>query len=728
MSPRRLPALALAIAAFLIATPAAAVSGPDASEARVEALIRRMTLDEKVGQLTMISAGDTFDPEMVRSGRAGAVMNFGMPDETAAMRRLAGESRLKIPLLVTLDVVHGYRTLLPIPLAEAATFDPELAFEGAKWSAREAALAGIDFTFGPMADLSRDVRWGRIVEGAGEDPLTVSAFTAARVRGYAAGGLGTSTKHFVGYGAPVGGRDYDAVSIGPSELRDVYLPPFRAAIAAGTDSIMTAFMTIDGLPIAADPQLLQDVLRGELGFKGFVLSDYNVAGELLNHGITDDPAEAVRIAFLSGVDMEMVGGLYARHLANEVKAGRVPLAAVDDAVRRVLRAKFRLGLFDAPEPEPIETGMVEPLPEVRRIARRMAAESMVLLQNRDAVLPLGAATRRIAVIGPLAMSPRDLNGPHEARAVMEDTVTLFDGIRRRAATGGASVSYTIGCEDLYCNAISGLPLALEAARQADVIVAVMGEPRDLTGEGGSRAHLTLPGRQYEFLDALAATGKPVVLVLVGGRPLEIGGLLDKAPAILMVWYPGTEGGSALADVLFGDVSPSGKLPHTWPRSVGQAPIYYDRLPTGRPTEDWNRFTLKYVDAPITPQFPFGFGLSYTDFAYSGLKVLNPRLKQSDDLRVEVTLANTGRRAGKEVVQLYVRDPVASRSRPLRQLKAFRKVELAPGESRKLMFRIAARELGFYLPDGSYVVEPGRFQLWAGGSSAADLETGFEIID
>jgi beta-glucosidase len=717
--------LAAFAAALLLALAAPAARGEERDD-QVEALLARMTLEEKIGQLTLLSAGGDFDPELVRQGRVGAVMNFGMPEEIAAINELASQSRLKIPLLVGLDVVHGYRTLFPIPLAEAATFDPDLGHAAAEWSGREAALAGVDWTFGPMADLSRDVRWGRIVEGAGEDVHLLSAFTAARVRGYHAGGLGTTVKHFVGYGAAVGGRDYDAAYIPPAEMRDIYLPPFKAAIDAGTESVMIAYTDLDGLPVAADPDLLKGVLRGELGFEGVVLSDYNVAGELINHGVAADAAEAVRKAFLSGVDMEMQGGLFNKHLADEVRAGRVPLDEVDASVRRVLQMKFDLGLFDQPR-QVFTTGEVPPLPEARLVARRIATESMVLLHHRDNVLPIAPATRRIALIGPLAESRRDLNGPHEARAVEADTITYVEGLEVRAAQAGAELTYVRGCADLYC-AEPQMEEVLGAADAADLVVAVLGEPRDLTGEGASRAYLRLPGRQYEMLLQLAASGKPVILVLLGGRPLEVGGLLDKIPAILMTWYPGTEAGPALAAILFGDEAPSGKLPHSWPRTVGQAPIHYDRLATGRPTQDWNRFTLKYIDEDIRPQFPFGWGLSTTEFAYSGLTVVTPEIRLDEAVKLRVTIENVGSRAGKEVVQVYVRDPVASRSRPVRQLKAFRKVALAPGESRVVEFAIPARNLGFHQPNGDYVVEPGGVQVWAGGSAAAELGAAFTLID
>jgi len=714
--------LAVALALFALQLPAHAEPDP-----RVEALVAAMTLEEKIGQLTLLSAGSPDWRDHIRAGRVGAVMNFGMPEEIASVQRLAAQSRLKIPPIIGLDIVHGYRTLFPIPLAEAATFDPELAFLSAEWSAREAVLAGVDWTFGPMADVSRDVRWGRIVEGAGEDAFMASVFTGERVRGYHAGGLATTTKHFVGYGAAVGGRDYDAAYIPPAEMRDTYLPPFKAAIEAGTESIMIAYTDLDGLPVAADPELLKGVLREELGFDGLVLSDYNVAGELLNHGVAGDPAEAVRKAFLSGVEMEMQGLLYGEHLDDEVAAGRVPIEAVDEAVRRVLTMKSRLGLLDRPPPETVPSGAIDPLPEARRIARRVATESMVLLHIRDATLPISPETRRIALIGPLADSRRDINGPHEARAVEADTVTFVDGLRNRAASAGMELTYVPGCQDLYCSE----PLMTEvkaAAAAADLVIAVLGEPRDLTGEGASRAYLRLPGRQYEMLLELAAVGKPVVLVLMGGRPLEVGGLLDKIPAILMAWYPGTEGGPALASLLFGDESPSGKLPHTWPRTVGQAPIHYDRLATGRPTQDWNRFTLKYIDESITPQYPFGYGLSYAEFSYSDLQVLTPEVSRLGDVKVRVTVTNGSARPAKEVVQLYVRDPVASRSRPVRQLKAFRKLQFQPGERRVVELTVPAHALGFHLPDGSYVVEPGAFQVWVGGSSAAELEGSFAVVD
>mgnify|MGYP001258151860 FL=1 len=702
-------------------------AAPDAVDRRVQALLDRMTLEEKIGQLTLVLNGQPFPPDLLRQGRIGAMMNFGDAEEIAAAHALARQSRLGIPLLVGLDVVHGYRTLFPVPLAEAAAFDPDLSRLASEWAAREAAAAGIHWTFGPMADLARDVRWGRIVEGAGEDPYLASVITAARVEGFRAGGLATAAKHFAGYGFSEGGRDYDAVPIGPAEFRDVVLPPFRAAIRAGTESIMSAFTALDGVPATADPWLLTRLLRRELGFDGFVVSDFAGVQELLAHGVAADGAEAARKAILAGVDMEMIGGLYGAHLPDEVAAGRVPLSVIDEAAGRVLRAKVRLGLFERPDPDAETAERAALTPEARLAARQVARESLVLLRNRDAVLPIPPTARRIAVIGPLAKSARDQLGPHEAKGRIEEAATILDGITRRARSAGAVVAYAPGC-DLHCAGADGFPAAIDAARASDMVIAVLGEPRDLTGEGASRAHLRLPGRQYELLDALVATGRKVALVLIAGRPLELREAAETVPAILMAWYPGTEGGPAIADVLFGDAGPGGRLPHSWPRTVGQVPLHYDARPSGRPTRTDNRFTLNYIDEDIRPLFPFGWGLDYTGFAYSDLEIVTPRVRASEAVEIRVTVTNTGARAGKEVAQLYVRDPVASRSRPLRQLKAFRKIVLAPGEARTVAFRVPARELGFHLPDGSYLVEPGRFQVWAGGSALADLGGSFEVTE
>jgi beta-glucosidase len=716
------------VCAFALALPAAALALDRGEvERRADALIARMTLEEKIGQLTLSSNGPLYRPEEVRRGRVGALINFNNAQDVAAAQKLASESRLGVPVLFGLDVLHGFRTTFPLPLAETATFDPALARTAAEWAAREAAYIGVQWTYAPMADISRDPRWGRIVEGAGEDPFLARLFAAARVEGFRKGGLATGVKHFAGYGAASGGRDYDATDIPPAELRDVFLPPYRAAIEAGSETVMSAFNALNGLPATANPGLLTGILREEWGFTGFVVSDWAAIHELIAHGIAKDGAEAARKAFLAGVDMDMIGGLYDAHLADEVRAGRIAEAAIDEAVQRVLRVKLRLGLFERPSVDPSRVDAVFPTPQSRAAARAVAREAVVLLQNRGDVLPLPPSTRRIAVVGALAASAKDQLGPHAARGHAEDTVTILDGLRARAERAGASVAYAQGC-DLRCTSADGFPAALAAAREADTVIAVLGEPEAMSGEAASRAHLDLPGRQSELLDALAATGKPVILVLVAGRPLAIGRELQKVSSALMAWYLGNEGAPALAEILFGDASPSGKLPLTWPRAVGQIPIHYNRLPTGRPTNPENRFTLGYMDESIEPLFPFGFGLSYASFRFSDLVVATPRASASETVEVRVTVTNAGARAGQEVVQLYIRDVVASRSRPVRELKAFEKIALAPGESRAVTLRVPARELGFHLEDGTYVVEPGRFDLWVGADSRADRAGSFELLD
>ena len=569
-----------------------------------------------------------------------------------------------------------------------------------------------------MADLSRDSRWGRIVEGFGEDPHLGSVLTAARVEGFNDGGLATGVKHFAGYGAAEGGRDYDSTAIPRPLLRDLYLPPFRAAVEAGTQSVMAGFNALNGVPNTANRWLLTDVLRGEWGFQGFVTSDWGGIGELMVHGVAADPAEAARKALLAGIDMDMMSQLYMRYLPDEVRAGRVPVAAVDEAVRRVLRVKLKLGLFERPAVDPSHVDAAFPTPASRRAAREVARETLVLLKNRDDVLPIAAATRTVAVVGPLADAKRDPFGPHGARGHASDTVSILDGIGERAAAAGMAVSAAPGC-DLFCTKAEGIAAAVAAAQGADLIVAVMGEPQEFSGEAASRAESDLIGRQPELLDALLGTGKPVVLVLVAGRPVALGRFAERAAAVLMAWYPGTEAGHAVADVLFGDESPSGKLPLTWPRSAGQLPMAYNSLPSGRPTLPNNRYTLGYRDSEIAPQFPFGFGLSYTRFALTDARLPKPSLEPGDPLLAEATLTNAGGRAGQEVVQLYIRDPVASRSRPLRELKAFEKVALVPGESKRIALAVPMEALGFHAEDGRLTVEAGEIEVFLGTSSLAE---------
>lgn len=703
-----------------------AVSPPEI-ERKVEDLLARMTIEEKIGQLNLRSLGPLFPWEQLWEGKIGGLINFNDASDIRRAQEMARQSRLGIPPLFGLDVLHGFRTVFPVPLGEAASFDPALARRVATAQAREAAAMGLQWTYGPMADVTRDPRWGRVVEGAGEDPFLGRVFAGARVEGFRAGGLATSVKHFAAYGAVTAGRDYGEISVPVNELRDIFLPPYRAAIEAGSETVMSAFTAINGVPSSADPWLLTGVLRKEWGFDGFVVSDWAGIHELIAHGVARDEAEAARKALLAGVDMDMESRIYETHLADEVNAGRVPIEAVDEAVRRVLRVKFRLGLFERPLADQAAGDAAQVRPESRALAREAARESFVLLRNQGELLPLSDRFRRIALVGPLASDRRDLLGPHAARGQENESVTVLDGMRARAEKAGVSVAYAQGCER-YCEDRSGFAAAFETARAADAVVAVFGEPQDNSGEAASRVSLDFWGLQRELIDALVATGKPVVLVLMGGRPIELKGLADTVPSILMTWFPGTEGGSAVAEALFGDANPGGKLPLSWPRSAGHLPLAYNLLPSGRPTKGENRFTLRYLDADIRPLYPFGHGLSYTRFAIGDVTVATPRLAVGDTLEVRATVTNVGDREGQEVVQLYTRQPVASRSRPLRELRAFEKVRLRPGERRVVTLQVPVKELGFHLDDGTYVVEASLHQVFLGNSSVAPVGGEFTVTD
>ncbi len=711
------------LAALLLLAPAAFAQAPPSEDERVERILGGLSLAERIGQLDLVANSPSFSRDRIAAGAAGGVLAFTNGRDIADVQALARRAPSGIPLLVGLDVLHGLRTQYPLPLGEAASFDPDLAREVARAAAREAAAIGINWTFAPMADLARDPRWGRMVEGFGEDPHLGAAFTAARVRGFREGGLAVTLKHFAGYGAAIGGRDYDSASIGPGELVDAYLPPFAAGIGAGAESVMSAFHALDRVPATASRFLLTDTLRGRLGFSGFVVSDWLAIDQLRDHGVAATGAEAARLALAAGVDMDMASGLYAKHLPDEIAAGRVPEAAVAEAARRIVRTKLRMGLFEAPTSPPVLDAPPPPSPNDRALARRAAAESMVLLRNEGA-LPL-APGRRIALVGGIAADAKELVGPHAALVRYEDGVSILEGLRRRAESAGASLSFSPGC-DVGCGSDAGFAAAVATAEAADVVVAVMGEPLELTGEAASRAYLTLPGRQAELLDRLVGAGKPVVLVLVASRPVELGRVVDRLAGLLMAWFPGTEGGNAVADLLFGDVSPSARLPVTWPRTIGQVPLFYDRLPTGRPPDPRNRFTLRYVDEEFTPLFPFGFGLGYGRVAYGPVRIDDPVVPRGGSAVVRATVSNVGPRPVSEVVQLYVRQPVARISRPLRQLKSFRKVVLAPGETASVALALPADALAYTDGTGARVLEPGRYEIFVGGASDAPLAGTIEL--
>ncbi len=712
--------------------PAQVVSAHRASdlEARLNALLQKMTLAEKVGQLNQFNIDKRDLESAIAAGKVGSVLNALGAEETNRLQRIAMEkSRLHIPILFGYDVIHGYRTIFPIPLGIASTWDPAMAELAAATAAKEASAAGIRWTFAPMVDISRDPRWGRIAEGAGEDPYLGSVLSAAYVRGFQghdlsdANRIAACAKHYVAYGAAEGGRDYNSVDMSERQLREVYLPPFKAAVDAGVATLMSSFNTLNGVPATANDFTLREVLKGEWRFRGFVVSDYNSIGELIPHGVAVDPKEAARLALSAGVDMDMTSDAYLNQVADLVRSGALPQSVVDDAVRRVLRVKFQLGLFDRPYSDPEAERTAFLTQENLAAARTVAQKSIVLLKNDGNVLPLAKPVPAIAVIGPLADDKPDMLGSWSGQGKPEDVVTVLQGIRDKLGSS-ARVSYRQGVA-VEGSSTDGIADAVSAAAEAAVAILVLGEKSDMSGEAASRADLGLPGEQERLLEAVVATRTPVVLVLMSGRPLAIAWAAEHVPAILQAWFPGTQGGNAVADILFGDVNPSGKLPITFPRAVGQVPLYYAHLSTGRPAAK-DRYKTGYLDIPNSPLFPFGFGLSFTSFSYSSLRLNADQLGSSGSLKASVEVKNVGDRAGEEVVQLYVRDNVATVARPVKELKAFQRVTLAPGESRRIEFTVARDQLAFWNADKKLVVEPGVFNIFIGPNATQALEVSFEL--
>ena len=742
-------------------------------ERKINALLARMTLEEKLGQLQQLDGhadGRIREEhiEMVRKGLLGSTLNVRGARLTNELQRVAVEqSRLKIPLIFGFDVIHGYRTLFPVPLGEAASWDAKAAERSAAIAAAESRASGVHWTFAPMLDVARDARWGRIVEGAGEDPYLGSVLGAARVRGFqgtdysAPDRVVACAKHFVAYGAAEAGRDYNTTDMSEWTLREVYLPPFKAAVDAGVGTIMSAFNDLNGVPTSGNPFTLTDILRGEWKFDGFVVSDYESVREMLNHRYAADEADAARLSLNAGVEMEMVSRLYNKHGAALLKSGQLSQATVDEAVRRILRIKFRLGLFERPyvdETREVTTILSAPH---RAAARDIAARSMVLLKNERGTLPLNKEVKNIAVIGPLADDPKAPLGSWAGDGRAENTITLLAGIKAkvsprtkvvyekgvaiegRGVTGNydapppeatnAGGTNVVSAANTEAARLATTPVApdafqdaVRAAREADVVVVAVGETAEMSGEAASRTTLDLPGRQQELLQAIHQTGKPYVIVLMNGRPLTINWAAENSHAILETWFAGTEAGHAIADVLFGDVNPGGKLPLTFPRTVGQAPLYYNHKSTGRPPTD-GKYTSKYLDTPVTPLYPFGYGLSYTQFQLSGLRLSAQSIRPDGRLTASVEVRNTGRRAGDEVVQLYITDVASSRTRPVKELKGFERVTLRPGETRRVEFAITPEHLAFYDSRMRFRVEPGLFKVMVGASSAEGLEATFEVV-
>lgn len=708
---------------------------------KVDSVLALMTPDEKIGQLNQFAGdGEQTGPvvlrpdllQSIRDGKVGSMLNINGAGYTRKIQKLAAEeSRLKIPLIFGYDVIHGYKTIFPIPLGESASWDPELAERAARVAATEAAASGQHWTFAPMVDIARDPRWGRIMEGSGEDPYLGSRLAEARVKGFQGKDLADVTtmlacaKHYAGYGNAQAGRDYFTTDISENSLREVYLPPFRAAARAGVETFMTAFNDLNGIPATGNKYLVHDILKTEWAFKGLVVSDWGSISEMIPHGIVADKYEAGDLAFNAGVDMDMEGSVYLTEMKNLLKDGKITEAQIDESVRRVLRLKFLLGLFDDPYRYCNTEREAKTLlkPEFLEEARDAARKSFVLLKNENQVLPLNPDVKSIALIGPSADAATDMIGTWSGRGEAKHVITLKKELETRM--GAEKVIYAKGA-DFSGDDKSGFAAAMASARRADVIIAAFGEAGMMSGESTSRADIGIPGVQEELILEMAKLGKPMVLVLFNGRPLILAKVNSMVPAILEAWIPGTMAGPALCDVLFGDYNPSGKLPVTFPWSLGQVPIFYNHKNSGRPGSREQVYTSRYLDAPNEPLFPFGYGLSYTQFAYNNLILSESIVSGDQPLDVRVDVKNTGQTAGTETVQLYIRDLVGSVTRPVKELKGFKKVMLKAGEVQTVSFTLDKEALSFYNRDGIWGTEPGKFKVFVGTNSQNTIDAGFEL--
>ena len=708
-----------------------------AEPVNLEALLSKMTLTEKLGQMQQytgfgFSTGPTAaaesakQKELIRAGKVGSILNsVGAKVTNELQREAVQHSRLKIPILFGFDVIHGHRTVFPSPLGESASFDPKGCEETAAVAAQESSAQGIRWTFAPMVDIARDARWGRIVEGAGEDTYLGSVLAAARVRGFQRGGkYAACAKHWVAYGAAEAGRDYNTVDVSERSLREVYFPPFKACVDAGVLTFMTSFNEVSGLPSTANHFILTDVLRKEWGFKGLVVSDYEAVDELRHHGLVANGREAAREALNAGLDMEMVSEHISQNGAALIAAHQVKVQQVDQAVRRILWVKQRLGLFDNPYTDEGPEQQVILDPAHRALARRSAARSMVLLKNDRHTLPLSPNLRSIAVVGPLGDDTEDIIGPWHGDGRKEEAISLLSGLKQRFPQ--AQIRFVAGCDINSDKALDTAALDPVVAA-ADLVVVAVGESETMSGEAKSRSQIGLPGHQTELVQRVHQSGKPYVVTLIHGRPLALGWLAEHCPTLLECWFPGSEGGNAIADVLVGEVNPGAKLPVSFPRNVGQCPIYYNHKNTGRPESLRDSYVSNYMDVPNSPQFVFGYGLSYTTFKIDQVKLSKNRLKPSESLTVSAQVENTGQRSGDEVVQLYLRDKVSSVTRPVRELRGFERVSLEPGQKRTVTFQLGPKELGFYDRQLHWVVEPGEFELFVGNSSLAEKAASFSVL-
>ena len=727
-------------------------TGGDAA-ARVHALLQDMTLGEKIGQMSQVDASHGYAPDYLsdslRDGRVGSVINVVDVGVVNELQRIAvEESRLGIPLLVGRDVIHGFKTVFPIPLGQSASWNPSLAEECARVAAREAARCGVNWTFAPMIDISRDARWGRIAESFGECVLLTSAMGVAMVRGFQGDNLGdvgsiaACAKHFAGYGAVESGRDYATTNIPDTKLRNVYFRPFNAAVDAGVCTLMTSFSDLNGVPATGNGYILKEVLRDEWGFEGFVVSDWDSIRQLQIHGLTEDDRDSAQVAAAAGVDMEMAGDAYSNHLLGLVEEGAVSEEQIDTAVERILRIKFELGLFEDPYTDPGQLPEIAS-PHALEVARKSALQSVVLLKNDNAVLPLAEQyLESVAVIGPLADAPYEQLG-----------TWIFDGDESLSVTPLQAIGELVGndVEVRFVRAMENsrsrvneeFDVAVEAAQASDAVLLFLGEESILSGEAHSRANIDLPGDQVELVRRIRETGKPVIAVILAGRPLTLSNIVDKVDALVYAWHPGVMGGPAIADLLFGREVPSGKLPATFPRLVGQIPIYYSQKHGGKPPTRDNVVHIDEIDtfAPqtslgmsafhldtcFTPLFPFGHGMSYTTFDYRSLRVSQPEIPLGGTVTISTELTNRGERGAEEVVQLYTRDLVGSITRPVKELKGFRRVRLGPGETQTVSFTLHTDDLAFFGRDGKRVVEPGLFHAWIDGTSDTEHRTEFRIV-
>jgi len=707
---------------------------------RVDSILSLMTLEEKIGQLTLYTSDmDQTGPfirkqyeDDIKKGKAGALFNAYGAEYTRHLQELAvNNTRLKIPLMFGYDVIHGHQTIFPVPLAQAASWDISAIEMSDRVAAAEAAAQGLNWVFAPMCDIARDPRWGRIVEGAGEDPYLGAAVARARIRGFQGKELSDVTtvaacvKHFAAYGAAQAGRDYNSVDMSARMFREVYLPPYKAAVDEGALTVMSSFNDLDGIPATANKSLLTGILRNEWGFDGFLVTDYASINELPVHGVAADTATAAKMALEAGTDMDMQAGAYSHYLTKLIEEKKTDEKYINEAVRRILKVKFKLGLFDDPYRYcSVEREKAEIMkPENLKAARRMAAKSFVLLKNQNSLLPLDKKIKTIALVGPLANAKTEMMGSWSAAGDFSKSVTLLEGLRARLPE--TTILYSKGC-NINDDTTSYFRQAIDIAKKSDVVILAIGEAAQMSGEAASRADLNLPGLQQQLVEEINKTGKPIAVILFNGRPLTINWIDEHIPSILEVWFPGTEAGNAIADVLVGDYNPSGKLPVTFPRSVGQIPVYYSMKNTGRPADPASKWTSKYLDISNDPLYVFGYGLSYTSFEYSDISLDKTSISGKDSLQVTVTVTNTGKYKGEEVVQLYIHDHVASVTPPVKLLKGFRKVELEAGQKKDIIFTIKAEDLAFYRADMTFGCEPGDYTIFVGGNSRDTRSAEFNL--